>query len=128
MTMIQPSLTFPSAPIDADTKATVELVANDHMADWDWVRFEQVVRHVAFFAGEVDPNRVRGLLTDANGELVINPRRLSAFYHRAAGKSGFLDFSHWGINHDTKGRPPLPRPPNAHTAPNQLTPRTEPRK
>ncbi len=93
-----------SAPIEGDTKATVELVANDWRSDEDWCRFEKACQVAARGNGCVLPDTVRILLTGIDGELTINPRRLSAFYHRAAGKSGFLDFSHWGINGDHKGR------------------------
>lgn len=105
MTAQQDELSFPSAPIEGETEATVELVGRDWRADEDWRRFEQVVRGVAaMHGGEVDPNRVRGGLSLMRGDLTINPRRLSAFYHRAAGKNGFLEFSHWGTNQDHKGR------------------------
>ena len=100
-------LSFPSEPITGDTRATVELVANDWRADEDWRRFFDACVSVARWAGggtEVDPNWVRAALTGADGDLMIAPRRLSAFYNRAAGKDGFLDFSHWGINDDAKGR------------------------
>ena len=97
------AIDFPSEPIDGDTKATVEIVAHDWRSETDWGRFENKCRVAALIHGEVDPSVVRNYLT-RGGELTINPRRLSAFYSRAAGKSGFLDFSHWGINGDTKGR------------------------
>ena len=94
---------FPSEPISGDTKATVELVAHDWLAERDYARFEAACRLEAGFGSTVDPNTVRHMLTNEHG-LTIEPRRYSAFWSRAAGKSGFLDFSHWGINGDTKGR------------------------
>lgn len=102
-------LDFDAVQIEGDTKATVERVANDWHSDDDWRRFEKACREAATISSlsgpaEVDPDVVRGFLRNWDGELTINPRRLSAFYHRAAGKSGFLDFSHWGINGDHKGR------------------------
>jgi hypothetical protein len=91
---------FPSSPITGETAAAVSLVANDWRSDEDWDQFWGACRYTgATHGGVVDPNRVRAIL---NG--CIEPRRLSAFYHRAAGKNGFLDFSHWGINDDAKGR------------------------
>jgi hypothetical protein len=106
MTPVQPELDFPpAAPIAGETEATVDLVAGDWRADEDWRRFEAACRAVALHwgNGNVNPNDVRVALT-RHGELTISPRRLSAFYHRAAGKAGFLDFSHWGISDDHKGR------------------------
>jgi hypothetical protein len=92
-----------SEPIAGETAATVELVGGDWRADEDWHRFRAACMDEAAWSGEVDPNGVRTRLT-RDGELTINPRRLSAFYHRAASKDGFLEFSHWGTNGDTKGR------------------------
>ena len=112
----QPELSFPSEPIAGETRSTVELVGEDWRADEDWRRFKaaclESVRGVYMKSTHgptvgtkwVDPNTVRRLLTNQRGELTIAPRRLSAFYNRAAGKDGFLDFSHWGINDDAKGR------------------------
>ena len=101
-TIDQPELVYPSAPIEGDTKATVDLVANDWRSDEDWRRFETACRASARIHGCVDPDLVRIMLT-SHGELTINPRRLSAFYSRAVAQ-GLLEFSHWGINGDTKGR------------------------
>lgn len=94
---------FPSAPIEGDTLATVQLVATDWRAQEDWERFEEACRDCAHYIGHVDPNWVRGALTNEHG-LTIEPRRYSAFWCRAASKNGFLDFSHWGINSDSKGK------------------------
>ncbi len=105
----QDELEFPSAQIAGDTKATVHLVGHDWLADGDWVRFEKACREAATIASlsgpaEVNADSVRAFLTGWDGELTVKPQRLSAFYSRAASKAGFLDFSHWGINGDTKGR------------------------
>ena len=104
------AIDFPSAPITGDTLATVQLVSRDWRAIEDWARFEEACRDCAEHERDhlghahVYPDHVRLLLTNPDGELSINPRRLSAFYNRAAGKAGFLDFSHWSISEDTKGR------------------------
>jgi hypothetical protein len=92
---------FPSSPIAGETAATVGLVGEDWRAEEDWRRFENACRAVAKdgWLAVVDPNDVRAHL---DGQ--IEPRRLSAFYHRAAGKNGFLDFWEWGVNQDAKGR------------------------
>lgn len=104
-TMEQPEIEFPSAPIEGETIATVDAVARGSVIDDDWLAFVAACESVAeAHDGAVDPNNVRLYLTDWWGDLIIRPRRLSAFYNRAAGKSGFLDFSHWGINGDHKGR------------------------
>ena len=96
-------LSFPSEPITGDTRATVELVGEDWRADEDWDNFRQTCKAIAAtHGGEVDPAEIRRAFSDRGVDM--NPRRLSAFYHRAASKNGFLDFSHWGINTDTKGR------------------------
>lgn len=103
-TIDQPELSFPSAPIEGETKATVDLVANDWRSDEDWRRFVHAVRLAQMEDLDfVIPDNVRHYLTDENGRLTINPRRLSAFYSRAVAQ-GLLEFSHWGINGDTKGR------------------------
>lgn len=94
---------------ELDFDATVDIVANDWRSDEDWRRFEKVCIAAAqpnvWMHGEpwVDPNSVRRLLTNEYG-LTIEPRRYSGFWRRAAGRNGFLDFSHWGINTDAKGR------------------------
>jgi hypothetical protein len=90
-------------PISGETEATVDLVGRDWRAEEDWRRFREACLAAAAWSGEVDPNDVRTRLT-RDGELTIAPRRLSAFYHRAAGRDGFLEFSHWGTNGDVKGR------------------------
>lgn len=89
-----PELTFPSAPIEGDTKATVDLVANDWRSDEDWDRFVSACFQAASMGDglgftNVNPNEVRAFLTNAHG-LTIEPRRYSAFWSRAAGKNGFL--------------------------------------
>lgn len=94
--------TYPSHAIQGTTLATVDAVGNDPQAAEDWDVFESIVRRVARSCDEVHPDRVRHFLTNGSGELVINPRRLSAFYPRAVSQ-GLLEFSHWGINGDVKG-------------------------
>ena len=104
------AIEYPSAPITGDTLATVQLVSHDWRADEDWERFEEACRACAVIEivqhghAHVYPDHVRLLLTNPDGELSLKPQRLSGFYSRAAGKSGFLDFSHWDISEDTKGR------------------------
>lgn len=102
-TLDQPEIEFPSAPIDGDTKTTVELVGNDWRSDRDWQAFEDTVRQEAWWKdGVVDPNKVRNRLSNRFG-LTIEPRRYSAFWSRAAGKSGFLVADGWTVNDDVKG-------------------------
>lgn len=105
-TFDQPAIDFDavSAPITGNTRTTVELVANDWTADRSWRLFVDACREVAEDNdGLVIPDGVRADLTQTNGELCIRPRRLSAFYNRAVAQ-GLLEFSHWGINGDHKGR------------------------
>lgn len=93
-----------SAPIEGETLATVESVAHDWMADRSWRLFVGACEYVAEHnSGLVVPDEVRADLTQTDGELCIRPRRLSAFYNRAVAQ-GLLEFSHWGINGDHKGR------------------------
>jgi hypothetical protein len=104
-TFDQPPIDFDavSAPISGETKATVELVGNDPNADRDWEMFKEVVERDAWSNdGKVSPNRVRNRLSNRFG-LTIEPRRYSAFWSRAAGKSGFLDADGWTTNDDVKG-------------------------
>lgn len=92
-----------SEPISGDTKATVELVANDWNAESDWRAFKETVEQEAWWHdGEVNPNRVRNRLSNRHG-LTIEPRRYSAFWSRAASKNGFLVADGWTTNTDTKG-------------------------
>jgi hypothetical protein len=94
---------FPSSPITGETAATVELVGNDWRSDEDWDNFRQTCKAIAAtHGGEVDPANVRQAFADRGVDM--NPRRVSAFYHRAASKNGFLDFARWGLNTDHKGR------------------------
>jgi hypothetical protein len=95
-------------PIAGDTKATVDLVAHDWQADEDWHRFTVAVHFSA--CGEwdnegrnlgtfVDPNDVRAYLAGS-----IEPRRYSAFWHRASkGKDAFLVADGWVTNTDHAG-------------------------
>ena len=96
------AIDFPSTPIAGNTLATVQLIAHDWRADEDWERFEEACRDCAHFLGHVDPGWVRGDLSNEYG-LTIEPRRYSAFWSRAAGKSGFLTADGWVINTDVKG-------------------------
>lgn len=102
---------YPSAPIEGETKATVDLVANDWRSDEDWLSFVLAARSAAVpdyndpvirIIWRVDPNVVRERLTNKHG-LTIEPRRYSAFWSRAAGKNGFLIADGWTVNDDAKG-------------------------
>lgn len=116
---------LPTAPMDADTRDRVHLVAHDWRAEEDWRKFHAACMDVSVNAEQtVDPNKVRALLTNAHG-LVIESRRYSAFWNRAAGRDGFLDAVGWVTNDDTRagnrGKPtrlyalrsPAPRTPAA---------------
>ena len=98
---------YPSAPIEGETKATVDLVGNDWRSDEDWSTFVNACLQAASTGNgldftTVDPNEVRALLSNDYG-LTIEPRRYSAFWSRAAGKNGFLIADGWTINDDAKG-------------------------
>ena len=100
----QPAIDFDavSAPVDADTKAVVDLVATDWNADNDWRLFERECRLTAYHRdGRVDPNRVRKRLSNEYG-LTIEPRRYSSFWSRAAGRDGFLVADGWVMNDDKR--------------------------
>lgn len=97
---------FPSSPIEGETKATVELVAQDWRADEDWHLFHQACLTVAAWDGVpyVDPNEVRAELSNEYG-LTIEPRRYSSFWHRASrGKDAFLVADGWVVNNDAHGK------------------------
>ena len=110
----QPELDFDavSEPIAGETRATVELVAGDWRADEDWQRFRESCEAVADAddmapgwqsSRYVNPNLVRQLLTNNHG-LTIEPRRYSAFWHRASrGKDAFLVADGWVTNTDHAG-------------------------
>lgn len=97
---------LPSAPIEGEAKAVVDSVAEDWRAAEDWRQFVVAVEMAAVASedGEtVHVGAVRRLLTNEHG-LTIYSRRLSAFYSKATGKGGFLDFSHWETSDDVAGR------------------------
>lgn len=102
----QPAFDFDavSAPVDADTKAVIDLVATDWNAAHDWSLFKRACYKAANTdGGRVDPNTVRGLLSNEYG-LTIEPRRYSAFWSRAAGRDGFLVKDGWVVNEDKRGK------------------------
>lgn len=95
---------IPSAPIEGETAEVVHSVAHDWRSDEDWKAFVRA----CIFASVNDEHLVhvgdvRRLLTNEHG-LTIAPRRLSAFWNRAASKAGFLDFDSWEMNDDHEGR------------------------
>jgi hypothetical protein len=108
---------FPSSPIAGETAATVELVGSDWRSDEDWERFKAACHWVATDVYEppppnhttmgrsyrvVNPNAVRAELSNEYG-LTIEPRRYSAFWHRASkGKDAFLVADGWVQNTDHK--------------------------
>lgn len=116
-TLDQPELTFPSAPIEGDTLATVRMIGNDWRSDVDWKVFVSACRLIARENdGVVDPNKVRVELTDFYGDLLIDPQRYASFWGLATRKppkrvrrgqpdrAPFLDNIGWTINEDTKGK------------------------
>lgn len=101
---------FPSSPITGETAATVGIVANDWRGDEDWQRFKDACRQCTFVdpamwkSGSVyvSPNDVRAYLSNTHG-LTIEPRRYSAFWHRASkGKDAFLVADGWVENTDRR--------------------------
>lgn len=87
----------------AEQRAVIDTVANDWRADGDWLRFVEACAYVADADGRVHVGDVRRRLSNEHG-LTIFPRRLSAFWARAASKAGFLDVDGWQTNDDVKGR------------------------
>jgi len=81
----------------------IDSVANDWRADGDWLRFVEACAAVADSDGRVHVGDVRRRLSNEHG-LTIQPRRLSAFWNRAAAKAGFLVFDGWETNDDHAGR------------------------
>ena len=98
---------LPTAPIDGYTLEVVKVVSCDYWVIEDWERFIEACLHCYDSLGHVDPNWVRGALTNAHG-LTIEPHRYSSFWARARSSKGFLDFipgpEGWTINRDTAGR------------------------
>ncbi len=96
-------LTFPSAPVDADTAATLQLVDGDHLHAADRARVDTAIRTIAAAdGGVVDPGQVRRLLTNEHG-LTVYPRVLSARYF-ALRKAGLIERAGWTTNDDQHGR------------------------
>src|SRR5688572_26354304 len=105
MNAAQPELEYPSEPITGETRATVDLVADDWRSAEDWERFTNCCLMAADLSIDnvVDPNYIRAMLTNEYG-LTIEPRRYSAFWHRAASKKhGFLVADGWVTNTDHAG-------------------------
>lgn len=91
---------LPSEPVTGATRDKVSLVAHDWLSDEDWRRFTTACLDSVQVLGYVDPNRVRASLTNEYG-LVVEPRRYSSFWLRAASKkAGFLVADGWVINDD----------------------------
>lgn len=88
---------------EAEKVAVLNSVANDWRADGDWLRFVEACAFAADESGVVHVGDVRRRLTNDHG-LTVAPRRLSAFWNRAASRAGFLDFDGWETNDDHSGR------------------------
>jgi len=76
------------APVDDDTADLLGLIADDPRVADDYALFLRACEDAAGMnmAGLVYVNTVRALLTDAWDCLVIEPRRLSAFWNKATGR------------------------------------------
>jgi hypothetical protein len=95
-----------SKPITGESRAVVDAVAHDWRADEDWRRFVVAVEMAAVASEDgatVHVGAVRRLLTNDHG-LTIYPRRLSAFWSKAASRAGFLDAAGWEVNDDHAGK------------------------
>lgn len=98
---------FDAIAIVDEARAVVRSVAHDWRADNDWRRFVVAVETAALDSDDgetVHVGAVRRLLTNDDHGLTIQPRRLSAFWHKAASKAGFLDVDGWEVNDDHAGR------------------------
>lgn len=74
------------------------------LADRYRARIHDAIRlDAVLHGGQVDPNRVRARLVDATGDLVVDPRLLSAAYSGLRSR-GVLVPDGWTTNTDTKGR------------------------
>lgn len=102
---------IPAAPISTHTADTLHLISGDPRKDEQYALFLAAAWQCAQENdGLVLTNRVRELLTDANGDLLIFPRLLSALYCRATAKGGPLQKTGgWQVCHDPRkkndGRP-----------------------
>ena len=72
---------------DDDTLDLLSLIADDPRVEADYRRFLDACQRAARWNdGLVHVNTVRSLLTNPhNGDLTIEPRRLSAFWNKATG-------------------------------------------
>lgn len=86
-----------------EKQALIHSVAHDWRGDADWVRFVEACAAAADSDGRVHVGDVRRRLSNEHG-LTIQPRRLSAFWNRAASKAGFLVVDGWEVNDDVSGR------------------------
>ncbi len=74
-----------SGGLDPTTRHILDLLNGDPLHDADRERILAAVHAEGVASGGlVDPNRVRIRLSDDRGNLVVNPRVLSGFYHRLA--------------------------------------------
>jgi len=74
------------APVDDDTADLLGLIADDPRVADDYALFLDACKTAALHDGLVRVNEVRELLTDRWGCLVIEPRRLSAFWAKSTGR------------------------------------------
>ena len=94
---------LPSSPVDTGTASLLDLIASDDIHAADRAKVDAAIRQVPDeHGGQVDPNRVRALLTNEHG-LTVYPRLLSARYSVLA-RAGVLVADGWTENRDRAGR------------------------
>jgi hypothetical protein len=70
--------------------------------DAERARILKAIRVTAHMHGTVDPGRVRRLLTDHRGDLIVDPRRLSGAYSWLL-RRGLIERAGWTTNDDRRG-------------------------
>ena len=70
---------FPSAPVDADTASLLDLIDGDPIHERDRATVVAAILEDAnTHCGELDPNRLRVLLTDERGDYRVYPAVVGA--------------------------------------------------
>ena len=98
------------ASVDDETADLLGLIADDPRVEADYERFLNACRACAdLCSGLVYVNKVRDLLTDDWGDLIIRPQRLSAFWSKAGREMRFVKTGEWqvckGSGSGNDGRP-----------------------
>ena len=85
-------------PVDEPTSDLLSLIADDPRVDHEYQTFLDAAANCArIHNGLVYVNFVRDVLTNADGQLMIRPQRLSAFWNKASRDGHMVRTGDWDI-------------------------------